>query len=612
MNSHETTSVIRLVTCGSVDDGKSTLIGRLLVDTDSLPIDTIQSARDVRRAGSTIAAGEIDYSLLTDGLEAEREQGITIDVAYRSMALPPDRRLIISDAPGHEQYTRNMVVAASRADVALVLLDTTRGIRSQTIRHLTICALLNVPKIIVVFNKLDAFDYSSDKFNELAGQMRTLLETLDIFDYELIPVSALAGANVTTQSDQTPWYKGPTLLDAISSYQKPSPKGQLPIMGVQTITRADNYRAVSGSIGQGIFRAGDKVSIFPRGQKATVSEITTYEGTASELSYPASATFVLTPEVDAARGDILFAAQEIPESASQIRAHAVWFAEDLTAKAGNEYILISGVQSTPVTISNISRKYDLSNGKKLDVTELGLNDIGVIELSILNPIFMTEYSKSRTFGNFILVDRQSNATIAAGMVEQILHSATNITRQEYAVTEVERSRQKGQSPRVIWFTGLSGAGKSTIADGVEKALFARGKHVYVLDGDNVRLGLNKNLGFSREDRQENVRRVAEVAKLMMDAGLIVIVSLVSPYRADRDQAREICKDFDFVEVWVDTPSQTCQERDPKGLYKKAKSGAISNFTGVGQVYEEPLTPEIHLDGTAPIEVSVSQVIDFLA
>lgn len=612
MKSNETTSVIRLVTCGSVDDGKSTLIGRLLVDTDSLPIDTIQSARDIRRAGSTIEAGEIDYSLLTDGLEAEREQGITIDVAYRSMALPPDRRLIISDAPGHEQYTRNMVVAASRADVALVLLDTTRGIRSQTIRHLTICALLNVPKIIVVFNKLDAFGYSREKFDDLAAQMRNLLKTLDIFDYELIPVSALAGANVTTRSTETPWYQGPTLLEAISSYEKPSPKGQLPVMSVQGITRADNYRAVAGNIGQGIFRQGDKVTLFPRGQQAVISEITTFEGTATELSYPAAATFVLTPEVDAARGDILFADGEIPESSSQIRAHAVWFAEELTANIGNEYILISGAQTTPVTITNISSKYDLSNGEQLKVDQLGLNDIGLIELSILNPIFLTEYNQSRSFGNFILVDRQNNATIAAGMVSKILHSATNVTRQEYAITEVERSRQKGQTPRVIWFTGLSGAGKSTVADGVEKALFARGKHVYVLDGDNIRLGLNKNLGFSREDRQENVRRVAEVAKLMMDAGLIVIVSLVSPYRADRDEARQICSEFDFVEVWVDTPAATCQERDPKGLYKKAKDGSISNFTGVGQIYEEPLTPEIRLDGTASIDANISQVIDYLA
>jgi len=612
MKSHETTSVIRLVTCGSVDDGKSTLIGRLLVDTDSLPIDTIQSARDIRRAGSTIEAGEIDYSLLTDGLEAEREQGITIDVAYRSMALPPDRRLIISDAPGHEQYTRNMVVAASRADVALVLLDTTRGIRSQTIRHLTICALLNVPKIIVVFNKLDAFDYSRKKFDELAAQMRNLLKKLDIFDYELIPVSALAGANVTTHSEETSWYQGPTLLQAISSYEKPSPKGQLPVMSVQGITRADNYRAVAGNIGQGIFRQGDSVTLFPRGQKAVITEITTFDGTASELSYPAAATFVLAPEVDAARGDILFAANEIPESASQVRANVVWFAEDLTADIGNEYILISGSQSTPVTITNISSKYDLSNGEQSTANQLELNDIGFIELSILNPIYLTEYNQSRNFGNFILVDRQSNSTIAAGMVSKILHSATNVTRQEYAITELERSRQKGQTPRLIWFTGLSGAGKSTIADGVEKALFARGKHVYVLDGDNVRLGLNKNLGFSREDRQENVRRVAEVAKLMMDAGLIVIVSLVSPYRADRDEAREICKQFNFIEVWVDTPAQTCQERDPKGLYKKAKDGSISNFTGVGQIYEEPVSPEIHLDGTAPIEMNISQVIDYLA
>lgn len=603
-------AVVRLLTCGSVDDGKSTLIGRLLVETDSIPHDTVGAARKVRRSGSTIPAGEIDFSLLTDGLEAEREQGITIDVAYRSMSLLDGKRLIISDAPGHEQYTRNMVVAASRADIGLVLVDAMKGVRTQTLRHLTICSLMGVSRIIIAINKLDAVDYSEKIFNEISAEIHKAVERLDVSDVHIIPLSALAGDNVVFPSTNMSWYSGQTLQESIQSWVKPVDPEARGLMRIQMIARADNFRGVSGTVRRGTFTKGDEVTIFPSNQKAVISSIVTFEDEITKADTDAAVTLVLTPEVDATRGDIIAQSAEDLLPSDRLAAHVVWLNEEPLIHS-RSYLLVSGATTTPAIITKIRHKIDVNTGEHISSDVLKMNEIGDVEVATDIPVVMRPYADSREFGNFILVDRLTLKTVGAGMVRHSLRRASNVTHQDYEVDKVQRSAQKAQKARVVWLTGLSGSGKSTIANALEKRLFATGAHAYVLDGDNLRLGLNMDLGFTPEDRAENVRRVSEVAKLMVDAGLIVISALVSPFEVDRQRAKSIFDDGEFLEIFVDTPVDICRTRDPKGLYKKSAAGDIPNFTGVGQDYEKPSHPDLHLDGTAPIEENVEKILKIL-
>ena len=595
--------IIRLVTCGSVDDGKSTLIGRLLVETDSVPDDTVDAAKSVRRSGSTIKAGEIDFSLLTDGLEAEREQGITIDVAYRSMNLLNGRRLIIADAPGHEQYTRNMAVAASRADIALVLVDATRGIRTQTLRHLTICSLMGVTKIAVVINKLDGVDYSQQIYKDIQEGLKESIDRLAITNIHFIPVSALAGDNVVYGTENMPWYQGPTLLEYIQEWDVQDAGENLPRLGVQMISRAENFRGVAGTIVGGKFTVGDEVAVLPSKKTAKIAQIATFDGDLQNAEDGRAVTLVLEPDVDATRGDVIELASKAASPADRFAATVVWLGEtDLIHS--KSYFLISGSTQVPAIVTNIRHVLNINNGEHDAARLLKTNEIGVVELATDAPIALTPYKQNRFKGNFILVDRATMNTVGAGMVIHALRRSSNISEHHYEIDREARAAQKNQKAKVIWLTGLSGSGKSTIANAFEKKLFSLGMHAYVLDGDNMRLGLNKDLGFTREDRAENVRRVSEVAHSLYDAGLIVIVALVSPFAEDRAQARALFPEGDFAEIWVKTPAEVCAERDPKGLYKKAAAGQLPNLTGVGQEYEAPKSAEIVLDGTAKVDTLI--------
>jgi bifunctional enzyme CysN/CysC len=599
--------IIRLVTCGSVDDGKSTLIGRLLVETDSVPDDTVDAAKSVRRSGSTIKAGEIDFSLLTDGLEAEREQGITIDVAYRSMNLLNGRRLIIADAPGHEQYTRNMAVAASRADIALVLVDATRGIRTQTLRHLTICSLMAVTKIAVVINKLDGVDYSEKVFNDIQEGLKETVERLEITNIQFLPVSALAGDNVVYGTENMPWYQGPTLLEYIQEWDVQDSGENLPRLNVQIISRAENFRGVAGTIVDGFFSVGDEVVVLPSKKTARIGQISTFDGDLQSAEDGKAATLVLEPDVDASRGDVIELAAKTSTPADRFAATVVWLGESDLIHS-KSYFLISGSTQAPAIVTSIRYVLNINNGEHDAARLLKTNEIGVVELATDSPLALVPYKQNRFKGNFILVDRATMNTVGAGMVTHALRRSGNISEHHYEIDREARAAQKNQKAMVVWLTGLSGSGKSTIANALEKKLFSLGMHAYVLDGDNMRLGLNKDLGFTREDRAENVRRVSEVAHNLYDAGLIAIVALVSPYAEDRAQAKALFPEGDFAEVWVATPPGVCAERDPKDLYKKAALGELPNLTGVGQEYEAPESSALVLDGTAPVETSVDLLV----
>ena len=601
-------SIIRLLTCGSVDDGKSTLIGRLLVETDSVPHDTIKAAKSVRRTGSTIPAGEIDFSLLTDGLEAEREQGITIDVAYRSMSLLNGKRLIIADAPGHEQYTRNMAVAASRAHIALVLVDASRGIRPQTLRHLTICSLVGVERIIVVINKLDAVGYDRAVFDALKAELMPTIERLGIKDFTFIPVSALHGDNVVYRSDAAKWYSGPTLLEYIQEWDGANvDRSVSPHLGIQMISRAENFRGLAGTVVNGSFKVGDEVIVLPAKRSAKISRLVTFDGDLERAENSRAVTMVLEPDVDATRGDVIELKGRETRSENRFTANLVWLGESELIHS-RSYFFISGSSQVTGLVTSIRYKLNINTGEHVSTRTLAMNEIGTVEIALDTPLALSNYDSSRETGNFVIVDRLTMNTVGAGMILHPLRRSQNVTEHLYEITPEMRAQQKGQRAKVVWLTGLSGSGKSTIANAVEKKLFSLGIHSYILDGDNLRLGLNKDLGFTKEDRAENVRRVSEVAHAMVDAGLVVIVALVSPFKADRDQARSLFESGEFFEVWVKTPTEVCAERDPKGLYKKAAKGEIPNLTGIGQEYESPECAELILDGTAPLDESVDALI----
>ena len=600
-------SIIRLLTCGSVDDGKSTLIGRLLVETDSIPHDTIESTKKIRRSGSTIAAGEIDFSLLTDGLEAEREQGITIDVAYRSMSLLDGKRLIISDAPGHEQYTRNMAVAASRADIGLVLIDATKGVRTQTLRHLTICSLMGVSRVIVAINKLDAVDFQQVIYDEIKEIVEKVIARLRLLDVVFIPLSALAGDNVVGKSKNMSWYQGDTLLEAIQSWQ-PSKTAELSSrMRIQFVSRAENFRGLSGKVHHGSFNLGDEIRIFPSNKTSKISKIISDQKEVKSAAEFDAVTLLLESEVDATRGDLIAKVNEQLHPSDRFNADIVWLHEDELIHS-RSYLLIAGSTQTPATITRIKHKIDVNTGSEISATDLGINEIGSVEIATDMPLILLAYSESREFGNFILVDRLTFNTVGAGMIRHSLRRGENLTYQKYEVNKGARAAQKNQQAKVIWLTGLSGSGKSTIANGVEKRLYATGMHPYVLDGDNLRMGLNADLGFTPADRAENVRRVSEVAKVLVDAGLIVLVAIISPFEADRRRAKSLFEDGEFIEVFVDTPVEICAARDPKGLYKKAAEGNIPNFTGVGQDYQRPSNPDLLLKGDDDLDENIAKIL----
>jgi bifunctional enzyme CysN/CysC len=602
------TPVLHLVTCGSVDDGKSTLIGRLLAETDSVPIDQLEYARQTRRGGSTVPVGEIDYSLLTDGLEAEREQGITIDVAYRHMNLPNGRRVLIADSPGHEQYTRNMAVAASNGDVAVLLVDAARGVRPQTHRHLTVCALMGVETILVAVNKMDLVGYSHETFEQIMGDVRTTAARLGIDEISGIPVSAVAGDNITQASTNMPWYHGETLLGTLGIWEPAKkPEDERFRFPVQFINRAEgNFRGYAGTVVSGSIRPGDEVTVADSGRTAKIDRLVTADGDLDVAVRGQAITITLDHEVDVTRGDILAAGASL-QPADRFAVDMVWLNEEPLAH-GRSYLLISGSRSVPATVTNVRHRLDVVTGMEHAARVLEMNDVGRVEIATDRPIPMDAYNDCRDTGGFLLVDRVNADTVAAGLSRHAMRRAFNVVPHVYDVDHAARAALMGHPAKVIWLTGLPGSGKSTIADSAVRKLHALGVHTYVLDGDNVRTGLNKDLGFTPEDRAENVRRVAEVSKLMRDSGVVVFVALVSPYRTDRETAAALFGENEFLEVYVNTPVEVCAERDPKGLYAKAAAGNLPNMTGVGQGYEAPSDPDLILAGTGDLDQSVDTLV----
>lgn len=592
--------LFRVVTCGSVDDGKSTLLGRLLAETDSLPVDTVEAARHTRRPGSAVPLGQIDYSLVTDGLEAERDQGITIDVAYRHLYMPSGRRAILADAPGHEQYTRNMAVAASTADVAILLADAMRGTRAQTHRHLTVCALMGVRHIVLAVNKLDGAGWKQEVFEDIVAEVRATAARMGVPDVMAVPVSALTGANVTQPATEMPWYTGPTLLEALDELPLTEDVGSGLRIQVQTILRAPDFRGYGGMVTSGVIRPGDHIKVADSGQSAVVTRLLTLDGDTpvelAEVRAGLSAAVELDRDIDITRGDVLASPEDSPVPADRFSAEIVWLAEEELAH-GRSYLLRTGAAEVPAVVTAVRHRLDVTTGAELAARALGPNDIGRVELATNRPIPLDAYARCHDTGGFLLCDRVTGATVAAGLTRFALRRSANVVKHDFTVDRAARELINGHPGRVLWFTGLSGSGKSTVANEVVKQLHARGIRTFILDGDSVRHGLSKDLGFTAEDRAENVRRVAEVARLMVDAGLVVVVSLVSPFRGDRRAARALFEDGDFYEVFVDTPLEVCIERDPKGLYAKAAGGNLPNMTGMGQDYEPPSHPDVHLDGT---------------
>ena len=589
----ERKSLLRFLTCGSVDDGKSTLIGRLLYDTKLIFEDQLAALqRDSRKSG---AGGEdIDFALLVDGLEAEREQGITIDVAYRFFATPK-RKFIVADTPGHEQYTRNMATGASTADLAIVLVDARRGVLQQTRRHSIIASLLGIRHIALAVNKLDLVGYDKQVFERICAEYRDFASDLGFATIEPIPMSARFGDNVIRQSTETPWYSGPTLLAHLENISVDDILASRPFrLPVQYVNRPNqDFRGFAGTIASGTVRAGQPVVAAKSGRPSRVKQILVGQDERTLAVAGQSVTLLLDDEIEISRGDMLTSGDSRPDVADQFQASVVWF-DEKPLIPGRTYILRTEADQVGATVTTLKHRINVTTFAKEASQQLDMNEIGVCDLSVQAPIAFDPYGENRSTGSFILVDRMSNATVGAGMVIHPLRRASNIHWQTLDVSRGQRAAQKYQKPAVLWFTGLSGSGKSTIANLLEKKLNAEGRHTYLLDGDNVRHGLNRDLGFTDADRVENIRRVAEVAKLMADAGLIVLVSFISPFRAERQMARELMLEDEFVEVFVDTPFEECARRDPKGLYAKALSGAITNFTGVDSPYEAPESPEVHL------------------
>ncbi|MBN8242034.1 sulfate adenylyltransferase subunit CysN [Nitratireductor aquimarinus] len=593
----ENKGLLRFLTCGSVDDGKSTLIGRLLFDTKLIFEDQLAALENDSRKHGT-AGDEIDFALLVDGLEAEREQGITIDVAYRFFSTPR-RKFIVADTPGHEQYTRNMATGASTADVAIVLVDARQGILPQTRRHSMIASLLGIRHIVLAVNKIDLVGFDETVFERIAAEYRAFAEELGFTTIQPIPMSARYGDNVIRSSGKTPWYDGPSLLEHLETVDiEAEAEGKPFRFPVQYVSRPNlDFRGFSGTVAAGNIGVGERVTVAKSGKQTRIRRIVTQDGDLEVASEGQAVTLLLEDEVELSRGNMLVTPEARPHVADQFSATLVWF-DEKPLLPGRSYILRTETDEVSATVSQLKHRRNINNFAEEAATSLDLNEVGLCNFSAQAPIAFDAFSDNRTTGAFILIDRLTNATVGAGMIQRPLRRAANIHWQALDVTRQSRAELKHQKPAVLWFTGLSGSGKSTIASLLEKKLHAAGRHTYVLDGDNVRHGLNRDLGFTDEDRVENIRRVAETAKLMADAGLIVLVSFISPFRAERRMARELMTEGEFVEVFVDTPFEECARRDPKGLYAKALNGEIQNFTGVDSPYETPERADIHIETMA--------------
>ncbi len=610
LDRHARKSMLRFITCGSVDDGKSTLIGRLLHDTRAVFADQLEVlASDSKRIGTQ--GGNIDFALLVDGLSAEREQGITIDVAYRFFSTER-RKFIVADTPGHEQYTRNMVTGASTADAAVILIDARKGLLTQTRRHSRLVQLVGIRNIVLAINKMDLVGHDQTTFDAILADYRAFADSIGIDAFTAIPVSGLTGANIVEQGIDMHWYEGPTLLEHLESIPLEIDREAMRSfrMPVQWVNRPNlDFRGFAGTIATGLIRVGDPVRIVPSGRTTSIARIVEFRGDREEAQAGESVTLVLADEVDCSRGDVIATSDDPPEAADELEATIVWMA-DTPMVPGRSYLLKLGTQQVGATLTVPDHVIDVDTQGERAAGTLALNDIGSVTVRLDRNIVFAPYHLGAELGGFILIDRTSNATVAAGMVRRPLRQAGNVHWQDVHVTREAHAAQKGQSPRVLWFTGLSGAGKSTIANLVEKRLHALGRHTFLLDGDNVRHGLNRDLGFSEEDRVENIRRVGEVAKLMVDAGLIVLTAFISPFRADRDMVRRMLPPGEFVEVFVDTPLDEAERRDVKGLYAKARAGEIAHFTGISSPYERPSSAEIRIDTSREsAEAAASRIVE---
>jgi bifunctional enzyme CysN/CysC len=612
LEAHERKSLLRFITCGSVDDGKSTLIGRLLYDSKMLFEDTIAAMEaDSRKWGTQ--GDHIDFALLVDGLSAEREQGITIDVAYRFFSTER-RKFIVADTPGHEQYTRNMVTGASTADAAVVLVDARKGVLTQTRRHSYLVSLLGIGHVVVAVNKMDLVDYSEKTFQRIVDDYSAFARQIGLTNVTFVPVSAFKGDNITTPSDRTPWYRGPTLMGYLETVEVDAERMQrTPFrLPVQWVNRPDlDFRGFAGTIAGGKVRPGDRIRVQPSGKESTVARVVTYDGDLPEAVAGQSVTLTLADEIDISRGDLLSQADAPAGVADQFETTLVWM-QDEPLLPGRFFLLKMGTQTVTASVMDIKYQVNVNTLEHMAARTLGLNAIGVCTLNLDRPVAFDPYRENRDTGGYILIDRLSNATVGAGLIHFALRRSQNIHVQHVDVHKEARNRLNGQKSCIVWITGLSGAGKSTIANLLEKKLYAMGHRTYLLDGDNVRHGLNKDLGFTDTDRVENIRRVAEVAKLMVDAGLIVLTAFISPFQAERRMARSLVAPDEFLEVHVDVPLAVAEQRDTKGLYKKARRGELKNFTGIDSRYETPEVPELRLaaDGMNP-EEAVQRIIDLL-
>ena len=610
---HEQKELLRFITCGSVDDGKSTLIGRMLYESHMLFDDHLAALEaDSKKVGTQ--EGEIDFALLVDGLAAEREQGITIDVAYRFFSTDK-RKYIVADTPGHEEYTRNMATGASTADVAIILVDASQGVLTQTRRHSFIVSMVGVKRIILAVNKLDLVDYSEEVFNQIKSDYTKFAnDALTLEEITAIPISALKGDNIVESSENTPWYDGQSIMEYLETVEVAASSQSRPFrMPVQWVNRPNReFRGFAGLIGSGCISTGDKIRVLPSGTESTVARIVTYDGDLELAGAGRSVTLTLTDEIDISRGDIITSADSPCSSADQFQARILWM-NDSAMMPGRQYLFKSNSQTSPMTLGRLKHRIDVNTLEELPAKVLDMNEIGVCNISLSSRIAFDAYDDDPVMGGFVIVDRMTNNTVGMGLIDFALRRADNIHWQSMDVTKQSRAEQKSQRPRLIWFTGLSGSGKSSIANILEKKLQAMGRHTITLDGDNIRHGLNRDLGFTKADRVENIRRVGETSKLMVEAGLICISSFISPFASEREMVRAMLDEGEFVEVFVDTPLEVCEQRDVKGLYAKARAGELPNFTGISSPYEAPQDPEIRIDTTAlSAEEAAEQIIDYLS